>query len=192
MRHSNWHFRWDHVTRGLGPLIVAVCLTIVMPFLSRLTIDPGLTDPDPFRYPESIPALIVTHAKQYALDPALLQAVIKVESNFNPQAVSSKGALGLMQLMPLTAAGLHVLDPFNPDDNIRAGAAILRRLLDRFEGNLPLALAAYHAGERRVTQAVSTASLPATQLYVERVLHHYNRFVEEGTLSALWAGGKAP
>jgi len=192
MRHSGWHSRWNHVTRAFGPMMVAVCLTIVMPFLSRLTMEPGLTEPDLFHHFESIPAMIVTHAKQYALDPALLQAVIKVESNFNPQAVSSKGALGLMQLMPLTAAALHVLDPFDPDDNIRAGAAILRRLLDRFEGNLPLALAAYHAGERRITQAVTMGSLPATQLYVERVLYHYNRFVEDGTLSTLWTGGKTP
>lgn len=179
------------MTRGVGPMMVALCLTIVMPFLSRLTMDPGITDPDLFGYHESIPALIVAHAKQYALDPALLQAVIQVESNFNPQAVSPKGALGLMQLMPLTAAALHVLDPFDPDDNIRAGAAILRRLLDRFGGNLPLALAAYHAGERRISQAVSTDSLPATQLYVERVLRHYNRFIADGALAALWAGEKS-
>jgi soluble lytic murein transglycosylase-like protein len=190
MRHSDWHSRWKHVTRGVGPLMVAICLTIVLPLLSHLNMDPGMTDAGQLGYPESIPALIVAHAKQYALDPALLQAVIQVESNFNPQAVSPKGALGLMQLMPLTAAALHVLDPFDPNDNIRAGAAILRRLLDRFGGNLPLALAAYHAGERRVAQAVSTDSLPATQLYVERVLRHYNRFVAEEAFSAVWAGGK--
>ena len=158
-----------------------------MPSLNRLTIDPGLMDQDLPRAPQSIHSLITTYAKEYALDPALLQAVIKVESNFNPVAVSSKGALGLMQLMPLTAAALHVLDPFDPDDNIRAGASLLRRLLDRFGGDLPLALAAYHAGERRVSQAVGAESLPGTQIYVERVLRHYNHFVTVGMPSTVWS-----
>ena len=168
--------------------MVAVCLTVVIPSLNRLALDPGMIDLGTPRSSESIPSLIATYAKQYALDPALLQAVIKVESNFDPQAVSSKGALGLMQLMPLTAAAHHVLDPFDPDDNIRAGAALLRRLLDRFGGDLSLALAAYHAGERRVSQSVSTESLPGTQLYVERVLRHYNHFVADAALSTVWAG----
>ncbi|MBP6199975.1 MAG: lytic transglycosylase domain-containing protein, partial [Nitrospira sp.] len=118
------------------------------------------------------------------LDPALLQAVIKVESNFNSDAVSSKGAIGLMQLMPLTAAALHVLDPFDPKDNIHAGAALLRRLLNRFDGDLSLALAAYHIGETRVRQTLGTPALPATQLYVERVLGHYHRFRAESHQAA--------
>ncbi len=176
------------MTRALCPLVVAVCLTVVMPWLSRLTVDPGMTDLGFPRSPESIHALIATHAEQYALDPALLQAVIKVESNYNPEAISSKGAIGLMQLMPLTARAFHVLDPFDPDDNIRGGAALLRRLLDRFGGDLSLALAAYHAGERRVSQAIGMASLPETRLYVERVLRHYEHFVVDDTLSAVRAG----
>jgi soluble lytic murein transglycosylase len=188
MQHSDWYSRLIHLARALCPLVVAICLTVVMPSLNRLALDPGMIDLGTSRSAESIPSLIATYAEQYALDPALLQAVIKVESDFNPQAVSSKGALGLMQLMPLTAATLHVLDPFDPDDNIRAGSALLRRLLDRFGGDLSLALAAYHAGERRVSQATSSESLPGTQLYVERVLRHYNHFVSDATLSAVWVG----
>jgi soluble lytic murein transglycosylase len=190
MRHSDRPSRWIHWARAFCPLLLAVGITVVMPSWSRLTLEPGMIDPGLTGAPASIPSLIVTYAKQYALDPALLQAVIKVESNFNPRAVSSKGALGLMQLMPLTAAALHVLDPFDPRDNIRAGAALLRRLLDRFGGDLPLALAAYHAGERRVSQAVGAESFPGTQLYVERVLRHYHHFIADDILSAVWSGGK--
>lgn len=85
--------------------------------------------------------------------------------------------------MPLTAAAFHVLDPFDPKDNIRAGAALLRGLLDRFGGDLSLALAAYHLGEARVRQTVGMPSLPATQLYVDRVLGYYERFRTGGRQS---------
>ncbi len=176
MQEPDWNSRWERVARVLCPFVVAGCLMVMMPPVSRVALDPGMKEVPFPRAPESITSLIATSAAQYGLDPALLQAVIKVESNFNSEAVSSKGAIGLMQLMPLTAAALHVLDPFDPNDNIHAGAALLRRLLDRFGGDLSLALAAYHAGERRVSQAVGTESLPGTQLYVERVLRHYDRF----------------
>ncbi len=176
MQEPDWNSRWERVARVLCPFVVAGCLMVMMPPVSRVALDPGMKEVPFPRAPESITSLIATSAAQYGLDPALLQAVIKVESNFNSEAVSSKGAIGLMQLMPLTAAALHVLDPFDPNDNIHAGAALLRRLLDRFGGDLSLALAAYHAGERRVSQAVGMESLPGTQLYVERVLRHYDRF----------------
>ena len=184
MQKPEWNFRWERVARALYPFVVAGCLVVMMPPVSRVAIDPGMRDVPFPRPPESITSLIAHSAAQYGLDPALLRAVIKVESNFNSEAVSSKGAIGLMQLMPLTAAALHVLDPFDPNDNIHAGAALLRRLLDRFGGDLSLALAAYHAGERRVSQAVGTESLPGTQLYVERVLGHYHRFRAESHQAA--------
>jgi len=176
MQQPEWNTRWSRVVRALFPLAVAGCLMALMPPASRLAFDPIMKEVAGRPTAEPIASLIATYAEQYALDPALLQAVIKVESNFNSDAVSSKGAIGLMQLMPLTAAAFHVLDPFDPKDNIRAGAALLRGLLDRFGGDLSLALAAYHLGEARVRQAIGVPALPATQLYVNRVLGHYDRF----------------
>ena len=184
MQEPQWNSRWERVARVLCPFVVVGCLAVMMPPVSRVAIDPGMRA-GPLPHPsESITSLIARSAAQYGLDPALLRAVIKVESNFNSEAVSSKGAIGLMQLMPLTAAALHVLDPFDPKDNIHAGAALLRRLLNRFDGDLSLALAAYHVGETRVRQTLDTSALPATQLYVERVLGHYHRFRAEAHQTA--------
>ncbi|MCI1278057.1 MAG: lytic transglycosylase domain-containing protein [Nitrospira sp.] len=192
MQQPEWNSRWERLARVLCPFVVAGCLMAMMPPASRVALDPGMKDVQFPRAPESIIALIAASAAQYGLDPALLQAVIKVESNFNSDAVSSKGAIGLMQLMPLTATALHVLDPFDPKDNIRAGAALLRRLLNRFDGDLTLALAAYHVGEARVRQAIGVPALPATQLYVERVLGHYNRFRTEAHGAATESGSRDP
>ncbi len=95
-------------------------------------------------------AIVQEHAGRHALRPELVRAVIQVESGFNPRARSPKGAMGLMQLMPATAMALGVHDPYDPADNIRGGTAYLRRLLDRFDGNEELALAAYNAGPEAV------------------------------------------
>lgn len=119
---------------------------------------------------------IAWYAKRHRLHPALLRAVIKAESDFVSTAVSRRGALGLMQLMPRTAASLRVRDPFNPIDNIAGGAKHLRYLLDRFNGNLPLALAAYNAGESRVKQYQEIPPIQETRFYVLKVLRHYHAF----------------
>ncbi len=121
--------------------------------------------------------IISKAANKFNLDIALIKAVIKAESNFNHHAVSSKGAKGLMQLMPQTAMALNVSDVFHPENNIEGGARYLRYLLNLYRGNLTLALAAYNAGEGAV--AKYNYNIPPyreTQTYVKRVLAFYQNF----------------
>lgn len=121
--------------------------------------------------------LIKKAAAKHNLDHALIRAVIKTESGFNHKAVSRKGAMGLMQLMPGTASSLKVSDSFDPWSNIDGGSKYLRHLLNVFSGNLPLALAAYNAGERAVTKYKNNIPpYPETQTYVRRVLHHFRKY----------------
>jgi soluble lytic murein transglycosylase len=119
---------------------------------------------------------IAHHSRRHRLDPALLSAVIKAESDFYPDAVSRAGAIGLMQLMPKTAVNMEIHDPFDPEENIAGGARYLRYLLDRFNGNLPLALAAYNAGARRVEQYATLPPIRETRRYVQKVLRFYRMF----------------
>lgn len=120
--------------------------------------------------------LINAAANKYSLDPALLHAVIRAESGYNPGAVSNKGAAGLMQLMPATANRFGVRDRFDPQDNIEGGARYLSTLLDMFPSNVKLAVAAYNSGENTVKRfGYQVPPIAETQNYVERVLGYYNR-----------------
>jgi hypothetical protein len=121
---------------------------------------------------------IAHHSRQHHLDPALVSAVIKAESDFDPDAISRTGAIGLMQLMPQTAERLEIRDPFDPEENIAGGARYLRYLLDRFNGNLPLALAAYNAGATRVEHYRTLPPIHETRRYVKKVLRFYRWFGE--------------
>lgn len=114
-------------------------------------------------------ALIVEHARANRLNPQLVRAVIQAESAFNPRAVSPVGAMGLMQLMPGTARELGVVDPFDPEDNIRGGTKYLRSLLDRFDGEVELALAAYNAGPGAVERYNGVPPYRETRNYVARI-----------------------
>ena len=126
--------------------------------------------------PAKLKRYIDIASKLYHLDPDLIKAVIKAESAFNPMAVSLAGARGLMQLMPDTAHLMDVSDVFNPRDNILGGSRYLRLLLDRFKGNLKLALAAYNIGPERVAREKKIPSVRETKLYVKRVLAYYRQY----------------
>ena len=119
--------------------------------------------------------LIVVTAHQLDVQPALIKAVIAAESNFDPGAVSHKGAQGLMQLMPMTAAAMGVADPFHPVDNVRGGTRYLREMIDRY-GDLERALAAYNAGPHAVDRYGGIPPYRETKDYVRRVLAYYRSY----------------
>jgi soluble lytic murein transglycosylase-like protein len=123
--------------------------------------------------------IIKKAADRYEIDPALVKAVIMAESNYNPRAISKVGARGLMQLMPATAEALGVEDCFNPEHNIHGGVRYLRQLLDRFDGNIELALAAYNAGSRKVRKYNGIPPFRATQIYIEKVFVYYELYKKE-------------
>jgi hypothetical protein len=117
--------------------------------------------------------MIARHSGTQNLDPKLVRALIQVESGYNHRAVSNKGAKGLMQLMPATAAHFKVADPFDPEENLRGGTTYLRQMLDRFAGRLELALSAYNAGPGAVEKHRGIPPYTETRNYVRRILSLY-------------------
>jgi len=140
----------------------------------------ALTQPASYETPREAAADYGTYSQEiaeaaarYAVPGRLIWAVIRAESGFDARAVSPRGARGLMQLMPETAVILGVRDPFNPRENIHAGARHLRGMIERFRNDLPMALAAYNAGERPVASYRGIPPYPETREYVARVLRYY-------------------
>ncbi|HEY0512046.1 MAG TPA: lytic transglycosylase domain-containing protein [Thermoanaerobaculia bacterium] len=121
--------------------------------------------------------MIARHSDAQNLDPKLVRALIQAESGYNVKALSNKGAIGLMQLMPDTASELNIHDPFDPDQNIKGGTMYLRRMLDHFAGKVELAIAAYNAGPGAVEKHGGIPPFAETRDYVQRVL-------------ALWRGAE--
>jgi soluble lytic murein transglycosylase-like protein len=122
---------------------------------------------------QDVDAAIEQAAARHNVDPNLVRSVIKVESNFNPNAVSRKGAMGLMQLMPSTARSLHVTNPFDPQQNVDAGVRHLKKLLESYGGNIKLSLAAYNAGAGAVARSSGVPHFSETQNYVRRITELY-------------------
>jgi len=121
---------------------------------------------------------IIREASQkYGVDEQVISAVIQQESSFNPQAVSSSGAVGLMQLMPATAQSLGVNDPYNPEENIMAGVKYLKQKMDEFGGNLSLGLAAYNAGSGAVRKYGGIPPYKETQDYVKKIVNSFDHLV---------------
>ena len=120
--------------------------------------------------------LILEAAYRYKVEPAIIKAIIMAESSFNPKAVSRVGARGLMQLMPRTARSLGVEDSFRPAHNIDAGVRYFKHLLDQFDGEIKLALAAYNAGSFNVRKYGGIPPFKATKFYINKVLTYYEAY----------------
>jgi len=120
--------------------------------------------------------MVIKAANRHKVDPAMVMAIIMAESSYNPKAISKKGAQGLMQLMPTTAKSLGVKDSFNPEHNINAGVKYYKKLLNQFDGDVKLALAAYNAGSRKVREHRGIPPFGATKFYVKKVIKYYKYY----------------
>jgi hypothetical protein len=125
--------------------------------------------------------IILQAAIRHQIDPALVKAIIMAESGYNPKAISKKGAIGLMQLMPGTAQALGVVDAFNPKENISGGVRYFKQLINQFNGDIKLALAAYNAGSKRVRHYKGIPPFKTTQYYIKKVFKYYNLYKNQMT-----------
>lgn len=164
---------------GLGVLLIAivppyVAFRVPLPDALVAFVEADVREAEDPEVHEITVADIKAHirdvAAHYGVSPRLVAAIVEAESEFNPRAESRRGARGLMQLMPATATSLQVEDAFDPRSNIDGGVRHLRRLMDRFDGDLPIVLAAYNAGEQAVIQHGGVPPYRETRRYVRRIL----------------------
>ena len=167
------------------------------PLISKTAPSPSLIEKDTDNLPEYSPEPIYKHKKEHIfhpiivqvahnhqVDPALIKAIIKAESSYNPRAISKRGAKGLMQLMPRTAKALGVEDSFNPEQNIKGGVRYFKDLVNQFDGDVKLALAAYNAGSRTVRKYQGVPPYKSTKYYIKKVFqydHFYKNQPERKT-----------
>ncbi|MDR1486954.1 MAG: lytic transglycosylase domain-containing protein [Deltaproteobacteria bacterium] len=146
-------------------------------FTIKVTVSSGQA---PFRHLniDSVKPFILKASNTYKVDPALIAAIIKAESNFDPKAISWVGARGLMQLMPNTAKLVGCQDSFDPEQNIMGGTRYIRMMLNRFNGNVTLALAAYNSGPERVSKIMAVPEISETKNYVRTVVKNYEAFMK--------------
>lgn len=168
---------------GVQP-IFGMCWEMPALELSSETLASAAIQPDKYHatvLDRRIPfyGIIVQVADRYEVDPHLIRAIILAESGYNPKAKSKKGARGLMQLMPSTAKALGVQDIYDPEENIDGGVRYFRSLLDRFDGDVQLALAAYNAGSRHVRNYEGIPPFKATRHYIKKVLKFHEKFKAE-------------
>jgi soluble lytic murein transglycosylase-like protein len=158
------------VTRALT--LHALCALLILPAISfgaAPVAESGRTALDG----ADLKHLVQMISREHGVDPMLVDALVRVESSYDPNAVSRRGAMGLMQLMPATAKRLNIDDPFDPEKNIRGGVREFSRLLDQYSGNLQFALAAYNAGEGAVARYRGVPPYAETRDYVSRILTIY-------------------
>ena len=168
---SNTQHRWKAVPRAKVGAAQSAAAE-VNEYLGKSPAEQNSSRTSGFTQAE-VDAAIEKAASRHNVDVNLVRALVKVESNFNPNAVSRKGAMGLMQLMPQTARQLKVNNPFNPEENIEAGVRHLKHLLENYGGNVPLSLAAYNAGEGAVARSAGIPRYAETRNYVRRITHLY-------------------
>ena len=161
--------------RKYGPIFVLLCVFLLSSLTSGVRADGSRAMPS---YTNAYDPIISSTARDFGVEPALVKAVIAAESSFWPEAVSPAGALGLMQLMPETAAELGVADPFDPTQNIEGGTRYLSEMLDR-SGDIRRALAAYNAGPHAVDRYDGVPPYRETRLYISRVLRIYRSYRDD-------------
>lgn len=143
------------------------------------TIKRGLPSKNKYKKDHLFHPIILEEAQRYEVDPALVKAIIMAESGYNPQAISKRGAKGLMQLMPKTAKALGVEDLFNPKQNIQGGVRYFKQLVNQFDGDIKLALAAYNAGSKKVRHYNGIPPFKATHYYIKKVFKYYQRYKDQ-------------